>query len=290
VSSPAIETNEPPNAASQAPVDLASQSPAKAASGRRPFALALIVVGVASLAANLGLFRADAHRLLAAIWPAGVIVIGLGVIWLGDQMWRSEAAPFSLARGQAEAGALWVSAGTADFEIGATSEPANLATGSLPLPKRPKVAVHEQHTTVRLEPLWGLPSLSRSPWCAALASDLPWQIGVSSSTGNLDLDLRELLPAGVRVRSLFGDVELKLPAAGGTDVDIRLVFGDLTIDVPDDLGVKVVLRTGALADVERDERRFIRLGATEIGTPLYAVAARRCTLDVWLGTGHLRLL
>jgi hypothetical protein len=112
---------------------------------------------------------------------------------------------------------------------------------------------------------------------------------VGSSTGNLTLDLLALSLAGVRVRSLFGDVDLNLPAAGSADLDLRLVFGDLTITVPEDLGVKVVLQTGALAEVERDERRFIRLGVHEIGTPLYAVAARRCTLVVWLGTGRLRL-
>jgi hypothetical protein len=281
VSSPAIETNEPAISA--------VKPAAQPAVGPRLFALALIVVGAASLAVNLGLLTPDAQRVVESIWPAGVIVIGIGLILLGDQMWSSPTAPFSVARGQAEGADLLVSAGTADLRIGSTAEPAELAAGELPLPNRPKVDQREQHTTVRLEPLWGLPSLSRAHWWAALANDLPWQINVRSSTGNLDLDLRALSPAGVRVRSLFGDVDLRLPAAGGTDLDIRLVFGDLTIDVPEDLGVKVMLQTGALADVERDERRFIWLGAHEIGTPLYAVAARRCTLSVWLGTGHLRL-
>jgi len=256
---------------------------------RRLFALALIVVGVASLALNLGLVPPYAQRLVGAIWPAGVIVIGLGLALLGDQIWSAQIASYSVARGQAEAADLLVSAGTADLQIGSGSDPAQLVTGALPLPKRPEVEAHEQHTTVRLEPLWGLPSLGPARWSAELAQNLPWQINVRSSTGNLDLDLRALTPAGVRVRSVFGDVVLTLPAAGGGDLDIRLTFGDLTITVPEDLGVKVVLQTGVLADVERDERRFIGLGAHEIGTPLYAVAARRCTLTVWLGTGHLSL-
>lgn len=289
MSSPALETNEPATATGQSSAEPASRSTPRPVTWRPVLALALIVVGLASLAVNLGLIGPDARRLLAAMWAAGVIVIGLGLLWLGDQVWRQETAPFSVPRGQAEGAELLVSAGTADLQIGSTSEPGPLATGELPSPKRPKVAANDQHTTVRLEPLWGLPSLSRARWSVALATDLAWQMSVSSSTGNLDLDLRALLPAGVRVRSLFGDVVLNLPAAGGSELDIRLVFGDLTIDVPEDVGVKVVLRTGALADVERDERRFIQMGAHEIGTPLYAVSARRCTLGVWLGAGHLRL-
>jgi len=290
VSSPTIETNEPDTATSQSSAEPASQGHAQPDIRRRLFAIALIVVGLASLAVNLGLIIGpEARRLVAAIWPAGVIAIGLGLILLGDQVWRSETAPFSVPRGEAESAELRVSAGTADLQIGSTAEPGLLAIGELPPPKRPKVAADDQHMTVRLEPLWGLPSLSRARWCAALANDLPWQVSVSSSAGNLDLDLRALMPTHVRVRSVLGDVVLNLPAAGGSQLDIRLVFGDLTIDVPEDLGVKVVVQTGALADVERDERRFIRLGPHEIGTPLYAVAARRCTLDVWLGTGHLYL-
>jgi hypothetical protein len=256
---------------------------------RRLFAIALIMVGVASLAFNLGLMAPSAQRVFEWLRLVGVIIVGLGLILMGEQVWDSEMGPFSVARDQSEGADLLVSAGTADVHLSAAGGGAELVTGELPLPKQPRVEAHEQHTTVRLEPLWGLPSLDRSQWSAALANDLPWLINVRSSTGNLHLDLRALSPAGVCVYSMFGDVELNLPAAGGSDLDLRLIFGDLTVEVPDGLGVKVVLRTGALADVERDERRFIRLAPHEIGTPLYAVAARRCTLDVWLGTGHLRL-
>jgi hypothetical protein len=142
---------------------------------------------------------------------------------------------------------------------------------------------------VRLATLWGLPTLGRGRWEVALAGDLPWRLNLGSSTGNLGLNLRALAPQAVQVRSTFGDVDVTLPEAGGADLDLQLTFGDLTIHVPDGLGVKVALQTGALAEVARDERRFIQLSPHEVGTPLYAVAARRCTLVVRLGTGRLQL-
>ena len=49
------------------------------------------------------------------------------------------------------------------------------------------------------------------------------------------------------------------------------------------------LRLGVLADIDHDNRRFIHLAPDEVGTPLYAVAGKRCTLTVRLGTGDLHL-
>jgi hypothetical protein len=271
----------------------AAEQPEQLARGRRLFALALIVLGVLILAVNLGLFSDEARRLAALVWPAGVI--GVGVMWLrlGDRVWREDPAPFTVARGEARDADLEVKAGTADVRLEAGGEVAGktaaLAHGELPVSLRPQVTLRDQHTTVRLETLWGLPTWGRGRWSAALANDLPWQLNVSASTGNLNLDLQALAPQTVSVRSTFGDVDLTLPAAGGADLDVRLSFGDLTIRVPDGLGVKVMLHAGALAEVTRDERRFIQLAPHEIGTPLYAVAAKRCTLAVWLGTGRLQL-
>jgi hypothetical protein len=267
----------------------AEKAPGRPAMGRPIFASALIGLGFLILAVNLGIIPPDARRLLASLWPAGVIGVGLGWIALGDQLWGAEPASFAVNRAEAQDADLWVSCGPADVQIESAALAGDLITGELPVPRQPSVAVRGQHTSVRLEPLWGLQVLGRSRWSAALATNLPWQLDLRSSTGNLDLNLRELAPTAVRVRSTFGHVTLTLPAAGGTDLDIRLGLGDLTIQVPEGLGVKVSLQAGALADVTYDERRFIRLGDREIGTPLYAVAAQRCTLAVSLVTGHFQL-
>jgi hypothetical protein len=294
VSSPTLETNEPaPDAAPLAGVTPLAPPARRGVTGlevaRWTWAGLLILVGAASLALNLGLLGPDARRVLAAAWPAGMVVLGLGLIILGDQLLDGDPLPFRVARGRAESGDLLIRSGTADVRLGPAADTDVLLSGQMPAPKCPRVDWHDAQVTARLEPLWGLPGLSRAQWAVALAGHLPWHIWVSSSTGSLDLDLRDLAPASVRVRSVFGDTWLRLPASGGADVDIRLVFGDLTIEVPADLGVKVVLRSGALADVAHDERRFIRMGAHELGTPLYAVAQRRCMLAVWLGAGHLHL-
>ena len=277
-----------------APVAAVPSAPAERPDGqaraRLLLAAALVALGGLILALNLGLLPPDASRVAAVAGAARVMGRGLGWLLLGDRLWLTELAPFEVARGGAQGADLALNGGTADVRLeGGSSTAADLITGELPRAVRPKVTVRGEHTAVRLEALWGLPTLGRGRWRAALAGDLPWHLDVSASTGNLELDLTALTPRAVRAGSTFGDVDLSLPVAGGADLELRLMFGDLTIHVPDGLGVKVVLQTGALAEVTRDERRFIQLAPREIGTPLYAVAARRCTVTVRLGTGRLVL-
>ena len=252
-------------------------------------AVVFIVLGAAILASNLGLFSPVAQRAVDVIWPAAVILAGLGLILAGDQIWRTQSARFTVEQAEAEEADLLVSAGMADLHVEAASGRGELLAGELPLPLRPKVSNHEGHTTLAIEPFWGLPSLGGSRWSVGLAKDPTWRLDLRSSTGKLDLDLREVALAGARLRSTFGDVDLTLPTSGRAELDIGLVFGDLTVSVPEGMGVKVKLRTGTLANVAHDERRFIRLAPNELGTPLYAVSNQRCTLTVWLGTGDLQL-
>lgn len=282
MSSPAVETPELANPTDRAPG-------ARLARGRLLFASALIGLGGLVLAVNLGIVPPGTQRVLASVGMAGVMAVGLGLVALGERLWGAETVAFAVDRGEAHDADLLVRAGTADVRIDSTERVGELITGEWPAPGRPSVAVSGQHTSVRLEPLWGLSALGRSRWLVAPARDLPWRLDLRSSTGNLDLNLRELAPTAVRVRSTWGDVTLTLPAAGGTDVDIGLVLGDLTIQVPEGVGVKVLLQAGVLADVAFDERRFTRLGPNEIGTPLYAVAAQRCLVAVSMVTGHLQL-
>jgi hypothetical protein len=286
MSRPAVETSEPAIPAAQAP--------AWRVFGRRllPAGVAVffIVLGGAMLASNLGLLAPEVQRALNVAWPAGLVLAGLGLILAGDHFWAGELAGFAVEKGEVEQADLVAAAGTADLHIEAATGTGELASGELPFPKKPKVDVRDHRTTLRLEPPWGLPELGGSRWSVALACGLPWRLNLRSSTGNLDLNLADLSLAELRLSSIFGDVDLSLPAAGGADLDLGLLFGDLTLRVPEGLGVKVKLQLGALADVAHDERRFIRLPSNEIGTPLYAVASKRCALTVRLGTGSLRLL
>jgi|SRR5579859_1311846 len=254
--------------------------------------LAFIVLGGAILASNLGWLAPQADQVVQVVWPAGVIVAGLWLIAAGGREWRASPTPFAVERGEAEQAGLVASAGTADVALVAGGDElaaTELAGGEWTLRRGPRVETHDHQVTVRLEPGLGLPAVGGARWRLALGKSVPWRINLRSSTGNLDVDLTDLTVPELRLRSAVGDVDLKLPTAGGTELELSLAFGDLTVTVPDGVGVRVKLHQGPLAEVTHDERRFIRLAPDEVGTPLYAVAARRCTLSVWLGTGNLRL-
>ncbi len=302
MSSAAAENTEPPDAADTP--DAATTPDAAALSGptqpraRRlppgalPAALAVtvLVLGAGLLMANLGLLSPGAERAMQLTWPAALIFAGMGLILAGERLWRTETTPFAVERGEAEQADLVISAGTADVHLEGSQGTGGLAAGEWSARGRPAVTMENHRCTVRLEPRWSLPALGVAAWRVGLAGDVPWRLNVRSTTGGLDLDLRVLNASDVRLRSILGDVELTLPTAGNAELDIALAMGDLTVRVPEEVGVKVKLRLGALAAIDHDARRFIRLSPNEVGTPLYAVAARRCTLTVWLGTGDLHLL
>jgi hypothetical protein len=308
MSSAAAENTEPPDAgdvpALAAAPDAATPTDAAAPSapgqpglrrlppGALPAALAVtvLVLGASLLMANLGLLAPAAERAVRVTWPAALIFAGVGLILAGERLWKADMTPFAVERGQAEQADLVISAGTADVRVESGSEPGGLAAGEWSARGGPEVRAADHLSTVRLEPRLSLPRLGEGPWRVGLASEVPWRLNVRSTTGDLDLDLAGLNTSDVRLRSVLGDVELTLPEAGGAEFDIALAFGDLTVQVPDGVGVKVRLRLGPLAAIDHDERRFIRPAPNEVGTPLYAVSRKRCTLTVRLGTGdfHLR--
>src|SRR5258707_10607793 len=90
-------------------------------------AVVFIVLGGVILASNLGLFTPEAQRAVEVIWPAAVILAGLGLILAGGQVGTSQSAPFTVERAADAAAAeaaveeadLFVSAGLGDLHIGA---------------------------------------------------------------------------------------------------------------------------------------------------------------------------
>jgi hypothetical protein len=217
---PEAETNEP-----VVPVAAGWWAPARRLLPEAT-AILFILFGGAILASNLGLLAPAAQRAINIIWPAGLVLAGLGLILVGGALWDGEMAGFMLERGEAEEADLVAAAGTADLRIEAMVGAGALAAGELPRPKQPKLVVRDRRATVRLEPLWGLPELGGARWKVALARGLPWRLDLGSSTGNLDLNLADLSLAALRLRSTFGDVDLTLPADGCGDVDLGLAFGE----------------------------------------------------------------
>jgi hypothetical protein len=270
-----------------------------AAPAARPVAaVAMVALGGALLAANLGLLAPEAARLLNWWWPLALMAAGVLLIALGAERRAASSYAFVVEQQAVESADLLAASGTADLCLEAagpaTGGPAVLAEGEWPWADGPAVERTAHDASLRLERGWspaawrGL-SEQAPAWHLQLARDVAWRLNLRTATGAAELDLAELAVAALKLRSTWGDARLTLPATVSSELDLGLTFGDLALQVPAGVEVKVRLKRGLLADLARDERRFIQLAPNEWGTPLYAAAARRCTVTVWLGVGSLSL-
>jgi hypothetical protein len=257
--------------------------------GERLLALALIILGGVLLAANLGLLRPDVERLVQVVWPASLIAAGLWLVLARQSPAPVEPPTCSIERGDFEAGELLGLTGTADLHLRSFSGTSHLLIADIPGLDSPRLEARDGVALLKLQPHLSLAPPRGAGWSVELVKGLPWRLNFQSSLGDFNLDLHDLTVAEARLRSMFGDVDLILPTAGESQLAIDLLFGDLTLRLPEGVGARIKLAAGPLVNVRHDDRRFIKLAPNEWATPLYAVAAQRCTLAVGLGTGDLYL-
>jgi hypothetical protein len=252
------------------------------------WAWAFVALGGVLLASNLGVLPEPTRQVVRLVWPAGLVAAGLWLILTGAE--RTQPPPFAVERGQAGAAELVAATGTADLRVQAFAGTSQLVVGEFPGLHGPQVSVAEAATRVELAPRLAAPLLPGRGWSAALVKGLPWRLALSSSLGDLALDLRELNVEAARLRSTLGHVDLTLPAAGQCELDLRLALGDVTVRVPEETAVRIKLTAGPLATVRVESRRFVELAPGEWASPLFAVSPNRCTLALRLGAGELRLV
>jgi hypothetical protein len=251
----------------------------------------LIALGGLLLAGNLGLLRAEARQVVEIAW-ATVLVAAGGLLALTRG--RAVLLPlqsFAIERRQFERAALTAATGAADLHVRGLVDVGQLAAGEYGGPAAPRLAGRDGPAAdIRLDGRRTWPLQAGASWPLALARDIPWDLNLVSSLGDFDLELRDLTIAGLRLRTTFGRVNLTLPAADVTSVDLDLTFGDLTVRVPDGMAVRLKFTPGPLSEFLHDERRFVKVGLDEWVSPLYAVAANRCSLAVRLWAGDFSLV
>ena len=115
---------------------------------------------------------------------------------------------------------------------------------------------------------------------AGSGGDLEALVDASVDAGLAGLECLKRIP-GWLGGAIYGNA-----GAHGQQVSEALV--DVTFH--DGMAVRFKFKAGPLSEFQHDERRFVRLGPDEWATPLYAVAANRCTLSVRLWAGDFSLI
>ncbi len=253
----------------------------------RWLAVGLVAAGGVLLAGNLGVLPAGLVQIGQWVLPVLAVVVG---VWLvARATGTAPVSSYAVERSDHRAARLVVSAGLSRVEVRGLEAAGQLAAGQFPAPGGPGLSARDGQARVELSGRHAWPLLPARRWSAELAQGLPWTLDLRTVTGDLDLDLRDLSISEGRVRTTFGDLRVQMPRAGQAELDLRLFAGDVRLKAPEGLAVKLKVRAGPLATVRTDQRRYVQLAPGEWASPLYAVSADRCTVNVRVWAGDLDL-
>lgn len=225
---------------------------AKGSRGPWLWPLALAAVGVILLLNNFLLLEDFNPGLL---WPLILAVFGAQILLRGDLLPNWESKTFGVTRGSVEAAALEVSAGPVDVQMRALQREGRLIAGQYADQSRPSMSVTGTRAYIRMDRA-STPFLSLVDWEMGLARDLPWQIFVSTSFGQVNLDLSDVIVDEALVGTGLGDIRLVCPHEALEPLRLRSALGDIHIIAPHGCRVVVHARQKRLSKVHADPHRY----------------------------------
>ncbi len=223
------------------------------------WALLLIIVGGILLLDNfllLGDFNAT------ALLPLILVVIGAQILLRGDINIDEEVRRFGITRGSVESATLEVSSGEIDVEIRALPEDLRLrdnqfalTAGQFAANSRPALQIDQ--TYAHLKMLRKKTSLfSMADWRVGVANDLPWQVLVSASLGQVTLDLSQMIIHDGLIATGFGDIQLTAPPEAFGTIHLRSTLGNIHVVTPEGYNVTITVQAGHFFGVNVDEMRY----------------------------------
>jgi hypothetical protein len=226
--------------------------PAKGSRGPWLWPLALALVGVALLLNNFLLLN---EFDITTLWPLLLVVAGGAILLRGDLLPSTEGRTFGITRGSVESGTLEISSGEVDVILRHLQQEGRLIAGQFALHTRPTLQVQDTHAHLKLYRS-ATPWLSFSDWEMGLSRDLPWGLYVSTSLGQVNLDLSRLIVQGARIGTGFGDIRLTAPQESFDSISARSTFGDIHFITPPGYATQVTVRSSRLFNVRVDENRY----------------------------------
>jgi hypothetical protein len=226
--------------------------PAKGSRGPWLWPLLMAAVGIILLLNNF-LLLGDFNAL--TLLPLLLVVAGAVVLLRGDFIPSSEIRTFGITRGSVESATLEVNAGEIDVRVRPIQQEGRLIAGQFALASRPTMRVTETHTHLQMDRS-ATPWISFSDWEMGLARDLPWQILVSTSLGQINLNLAELILQEGHIASGIGDIRLISPHEALGAISIRSTLGNIHVVTPLGYRTRITIQTGHFFKSHVDERRY----------------------------------
>ena len=214
--------------------------------------LALIALGVILLLNN---FLLISGFNVTTLWPLLLVVGGAVILLRGDVLAGGEGRAFGITRGSVESATLEINAAEIDVTMRGLQREGRLIAGQFAANSRPALHVQGTHTFLKMDRAatsW----LSFADWDINLAPDLPWQVLVSSSLGQVDLDLSGVIVQNGLIATGIGDIRLVVPEEAFEPIYVRSAAGTISVIAPTGSAVRISAQSGVFFKVNVDSNRY----------------------------------
>lgn len=250
---------------------------AKKALGPVIWPILLTLIGVLLLLDNF-LFLSTFN--VIALWPLLLVVVGAVMLLRGDVIPDDSARTFGITRGSVESALLEVSAGDLDVTVRDLEREGRLIAGQYTANSRPTLTTEDTHAHLRLfrsATTW----FNFADWQLGLAKDLPWQLLISTSFGQVDMDLSQLIVEGGVVATGVGDVRLICPQETLAPLKLQSSLGNIQLITPMGYKARITIEGPRTFTRNIDDRRY-----TQAESNLYI--ARDADPDAPIVDVHIR--
>jgi hypothetical protein len=214
--------------------------------------LTLVALGIILLLNN---FLLISGFNVAALSPLILVVVGAAILLRGDLLPGKDARSFGITRGSVEAALLEVHAGEIDVQARALTRDGRLIAGQYAADSRPSLTVQDTAAYLRMERA-ATPWLSFADWDVGLARDLPWGLYISTSLGQVNLDLTGVIVQRALIATGLGDIRLVCPDEALEPLTLRSNLGDIRVLTPPGCRVRVTTHGGRMFRVHADAARY----------------------------------
>lgn len=256
------------------------------------WSLLLIIIGVFLLLDNfllLGDFNA------VTLLPLILVIIGAQILLRGDLTPSTDARRFGITRGSVEAATLEINSGEIDVDLRALSSDFRLRDGHHALiagqyahQSRPALQMEETYAHLLMRRR-ATPWVSFADWKIALANDLPWQLLTSTSIGQIDFDLSDIIVHDAVLATGLGDIRVICPKEAFGTLHLKSTLGNINFITPEGYNTRITIRATRFFSVHFDETRYNEIEknifvSTEVtpNAPLIDIQIRGTFGDVYL--------
>jgi hypothetical protein len=228
-----------------------------ARNARGPVLLPLLLAGI-GLLWLLANFLILPQVNIIGLLPLLLVAVGANILLRGDFVPGSDFRTFGITRGSVEAASLEISAGEIDVSLQALAgeqHPERLIAGQYAAGARPELHVEGVQAHLRLDRS-STPWVSFADWELALAQELPWQIYVSTSLGQVQADLSQVVVERALISTGHGEIRLVAPPEAFEGLRLRSTLGNIHVTTPPGARTRITVERGRLLGIHVDAARY----------------------------------